>query len=64
MRVWYQTLADLLVNLAAGWFGSIVVVPAFAGGTQIDWWLLLFDATAGILSLKVAVIVRNKIEYV
>lgn len=62
MRIWYQTLSDLLINLAAGWLGSIVIVPAFAGGIEIDWWLLLFDATAGILSLKMAVVIRSKIE--
>jgi len=58
-RRWGGVISDLLINLAAGWFGAVVIVPVFVGGQNLDWWLLLFDITAGILSLKMAVILRE-----
>ena len=30
VEIWSSVLSDLLVNLAAGWLGAVVIVPAVA----------------------------------
>ena len=55
MRIWYDILADLLVNLAAGWFGAVFIAPNFFGiRSPLDWIVLTGDFVMGIVSLSIA----------
>lgn len=58
--VWWATISDLLVNLSAGWFGAIVVLPiVFPFHKKVNVSLLIFDAAVGIVSLLFAVQLRR-----
>jgi len=53
---WLEAIADLLINLAAGWFGVVVIVPNFGSLDDAHSILLLTeDLAAGIVSLIFAV---------
>ncbi len=30
LDTWFSVLSDLLINLAAGWLGAVVIIPAIA----------------------------------
>ncbi len=58
--IWFGVLADLLINLSAGWFGAVVIVPNFSG----LWWpynlvVLTGDVLSGTLSLVIAFRLRK-----
>lgn len=50
-----RTLAALAVNLSAGWFGLVLIVPNFwpVSGFR-ELWLLTVDLMAGILFLWIS----------
>lgn len=51
-KIWFSIASDLLVNLSAGWFGAILIVPNFSkikGTSRI--WVLLSDFVAAIICL-------------
>ncbi|MEK7090937.1 MAG: hypothetical protein AAB887_00335 [Patescibacteria group bacterium] len=51
----YGVLSDLFVNLAAGWFGAVFIVPNFSQlGLPANWLVLTIDIVLGILSLVLA----------
>lgn len=53
---WLKAIADLLINLSAGWFGAILVVPNFGGAEYPDnLKILTVDAVLAIVSLVFAV---------
>lgn len=53
---WLEAISDLLINMAAGWFGAVIIVPNFGGLGDIRSVLLLTeDLTVGIVSLVFAV---------
>ena len=55
MAVWNGLIADLLVNMAAGWFGAVLIVPNFSKETGFSkWGILTVDLVMGILSLLLA----------
>lgn len=54
VSVWNNTLADLLINLSAGWFGAVFIIPAFSNFTFQSVPLLTIDFLLGILFLRLA----------
>ena len=53
---WLEAIADLLINLAAGWFGSVIIVPNFTGlEFPFNLIVLTQNVVNGIVSLAVAV---------
>ena len=60
---WLEAIADLLINLAAGWFGVVVIVPNFGGLDDTRSFLLLTeDLVAGIVSLILAVRLKRLVK--
>ncbi len=39
---WLKTLSALTVNLSAGWFAAVVIVPNFASVDNLDNLIVLF----------------------
>ena len=61
MRVWYQIISELFVNLAAGWFGFVFVETQFSSiQTTEDILWLIFRIGLGMLSLFIAKFLREK----
>ena len=48
-------LADLLINLSAGWFGLVVFSPIFKGSL----YAILLNIINGIVYFSLAVIIKN-----
>jgi hypothetical protein len=59
-KILFSVLADFSINLAAGWFGAVIIVPNFSG---INWpyniLILTADVLAGIFSLVIAIELRK-----
>lgn len=57
---WQKAMADLLINMAAGWFGAVVIFPNFGGLDDARNILLLTeDLAVGIVSMMFAVRLRK-----
>lgn len=57
---WNQSIADLLINLSAGWYGAIFIIPVATKLTRkINIILLTVNLIIGTLSLVVAVELRK-----
>lgn len=57
---WFEIISELLVNLSAGWFGAVLIVPIFAGREfPFNFAILTSDVLGGILSLVVALKLRK-----
>lgn len=53
---WLGAIADLFINMSAGWFGAILIVPNFGGPEYPDnLKILTADAVLAIVSLVFAV---------
>ncbi|MBI5356603.1 hypothetical protein HZB78_03245 [Candidatus Collierbacteria bacterium] len=53
---WLEGIADLLINLTAGWFGAIFIVPNFSGlPYPLNILVLTQDLIVGIVTLIAAV---------
>lgn len=53
---WLEATADLFINLSAGWFGAILIVPNLSRGEFPDnLKILTVDIVLGIVSLLFAV---------
>lgn len=58
--VWSQSIADLLINLSAGWFGAVFVLPITTKlSKKLNVLLLTMNLTVGMLSLGFAVELRK-----
>lgn len=58
--VWSGILSDLFVNLAAGWFGAVIIVPNFVEGKGKRKLLVLTtDVLLCIVSLATAFILKR-----
>lgn len=54
--MWLATLADLFVNLSAGWFGIVFVVPISTKESKPgSFWVLIANLLFAIVSLMIAV---------
>ena len=51
--------AELLINLAAGWFGAAIILPIRSEKGKIKFLLLTVNLSCGILSLAVAYVIRR-----
>ena len=52
---WSSVVSDLFVNLSAGWFGAVLIVPNFFGlNPPFNSLVLTGDILAGIFSLLIA----------
>jgi len=57
---WFGIFSDLFINLAAGWFGAVIIVPNFSGiNPPFNFLILTGDVLAGILSLVAAFKLRR-----
>jgi len=57
---WLEAIADLLINLAAGWFGAIFIVPNFSGlPYPLNVLVLTQDLIVGIVTLIAAIKLRR-----
>lgn len=53
-------ISDFLINLSAGWIGSIFIVPAFSGTSlSVNLPILTTDLIMGIVSLFLAYRMRK-----
>jgi len=51
--------SDLCINLSAGWFGSIVILPTVLKRPKVKWWILTGNIAAAILAIVVAYLLRR-----
>jgi len=58
---WAGVFSDLFVNMAAGWFGAIVVFPILGLPGKIDFRFLILDLIMAILSLLIAGWLRRNV---
>ncbi len=59
-NIWITAISDLLINLSAGWFGAVIIVPNFSRQKGTKRWLILTgDLLAGIVCLAMAVAFRG-----
>ena len=49
-----EIISDLLVNLAAGWLGAVIILPVTIGIKRLSLTALLGNILCGILSLILA----------
>lgn len=57
---WLSVLSELLVNLAAGWFGAAVIVPQTVPAfSQTSTVVLLVNIGFGVFSLVIAYKLRT-----
>ena len=57
---WNQVLSEFLINIAAGWFGAVIIVPNFSDGkgkTKIA--ILIVDLVLVIVCLLAAFQIRK-----
>ena len=55
-----EIISDLLVNLSAGWFGVIFIVPNFSGLNNItEFAILTFDLIMAILCLLISYLFKT-----
>ena len=56
-----EILSEMFVNLAAGWFGAIFIVPNYMGLKETwNYWVLTEDFVMGIISIMIALRLRLK----
>lgn len=53
-------VSEWLINLSAGWFGAVFIIPLFTEGRIL--LLLTINLPAAILGLIIAVILRRKVK--
>lgn len=60
-KIWREAIADLLINLSAGWFGSILILPNSTRITSFQNVLVLTENfILGIFSLMMAVNLKKE----
>lgn len=58
--IWFLIFSEFFVNLAAGWFGAIFIIPNFSGfKSPFNFFVLTGDILAGIVSLLIAYKLRK-----
>lgn len=59
-NLWLNSISDLLINLSAGWFGAVFIVPVFSDSSLIfSLPVLTGDFIMGILFLVGAIELRK-----
>jgi len=58
MSILLNSISDLLINLSAGWFGAVFILPMTVKKFKVNLQILLLNIFCGIISLLSAVIVR------
>lgn len=57
---WNQILSEFLINIAAGWFGAIFIVPIYSKTKiKVKLSLLIVNLVFVIFSLWLAYLIRN-----
>ena len=49
--IWFSIISDVLVNLAAGWIGAVIVIPIIGKRLNVKWWVLPINIGFAIISL-------------
>lgn len=56
-----RILSGLFTNLAAGWFGAMIIAPNFSDVSSFRGvFVLLFDGLAAIVSLVIAFLIEER----
>lgn len=59
-KAWFSIVSDLLINLSAGWFGAVLIVPNFSEKKGIKRVMVLTtDILFATVCLVGAYILRN-----
>lgn len=62
-RPWFKALAALSINLSAGWFAAVLIVPNFSSLQNLaDFGILTYDLFLGILFLRFTVKIEEVLE--
>jgi len=57
------TLADLLINFSAGWFGLVLIAPGLTQLTALDDWMFLTrNLGSGTVVLLLAYLLRRSFK--
>lgn len=59
MQVMFLSIADLFINLSAGWFGAAFILPMTVKKFRVNVQLLILDIACGIVSLLIAIFIRS-----
>ena len=60
-KLWLIGVSDLFINLSAGWFGAVFIIPVFSNSSLIyNLPILTGDLIMGILFLVSAIELRKK----
>jgi len=60
MHTFLLTVSDLLINLSAGWFGAMLIVPNFSKDKGLRKIVILtLDLSAAIVCLVASFMLRN-----
>ena len=57
-----SSLADLFINLSAGWFGAAIILPVAVKRPNYKPRALIINIEFGILSLLISVVLRSYYE--
>lgn len=57
--LWFSILSDLAVNLSAGLFGVVIVIPAVSKERRGGFWILTINLLFGIVFLIIAFELRR-----
>ena len=61
-QTWLLIISDLFVNLSAGWFGAVFIVPNFSKKKGSERFLVLIsNLAASILCLIIAFELKTKV---
>ena len=61
MNIFLNSISDLLINLAAGWFGAAFILPMTIRKFKANIKILLINLSCGIITLLLAVLIRSNL---
>jgi hypothetical protein len=59
--IWLGSIADLLINLSAGWFGVAIILPISVRRQSTKPIALLINVQFGIFALIASVFLRSRL---
>ena len=62
MKLWFEIISELLVNIAAGWFALVFIEPQLSPLNVVTALSLIVKLMCGIISLIIAKALRAMIS--
>jgi hypothetical protein len=59
MNNFLSVTSDLFVNLSAGWFGAVFILPISFKRYKVNWKIFTMNILSGIVCLILAVLFRR-----